>query len=177
MTGGGDCLLNAPLLGSPPVLVDFRKPLVSRKSRLKNPFYPLLVVVGLAFAITACGFAVMMVRDMSPSAEMESDGGGAMIQFFQDHGFTALMIELGVLALATFAAIATEEFWTDQADVPAMTPPTPSPKPLGPKPLGPKPLGPKPLGDNDATTTETEQATRNRPLNATSQSDGPRRHS
>ncbi len=90
------------------------------KKRTRNPFYPLLVLVGVAFAITSCGFAVMMVNDINSTGELDAAGDSEFIQFFQKHGFTALMIELAVLALATFGAIATDELWTDRVD-PATT--------------------------------------------------------
>ena len=86
---------------------------------MKNPFYPLLVLVGLAFAITTCGFAVMMVRGINATSELDPASDGGIIQFFQEHGFTALMIELAVLALATFGAIATDEMWADRVDATA----------------------------------------------------------
>jgi hypothetical protein len=73
-------------------------------------------VVGLAFAITACGFAVMMVNDINTIGELDPEGEPRFIQFFWEHGFAALMIELAVLALATIGAIATDEMWSDRAD-------------------------------------------------------------
>jgi hypothetical protein len=89
---------------------------VAPKKRSRNPFYPLLVLVGVVFAITACGFAVMMVSDINSTGELDPASGGGLIQFFQDHGFSALMIELAVLALATFGAILTDEMWADGVD-------------------------------------------------------------
>ena len=82
----------------------------------------MLVLVGLVFAVTACGFAMMMVRDMNPIAELEADSGGDFMQLFQQYGFLALMVELAVLALATFGAIATDEMWTDRTTSPAAVP-------------------------------------------------------
>jgi len=58
----------------------------------------------------------MMVRDINSAGELDPASGGGLTQFFQDHGFSALMIELAVLALATFGAIATDEMWTGAAD-------------------------------------------------------------
>lgn len=43
------------------------------------------------------------------------------VEVVDQYGFAALMIELGVLAGATFAAIATDEYWTRRADVEAQT--------------------------------------------------------
>ena len=79
------------------------------KQQPRNPFYFLLVLAGIVFTITACGYAVMSVRGGQGLAEPESDH--TLLRFLEDHGFTALMIELAVLALATIAAIGTDEFW------------------------------------------------------------------
>ena len=84
--------------------------------RSRNPFYPFLVVVGLVFAITSCGFAVMMVIDINSTGELDSAGEPGFVQLFRDYGFAALMIELAVLALATIGAIATDEMWSDGLD-------------------------------------------------------------
>lgn len=80
----------------------------------------MLVGVGLVFAFTACGFTAMIVNDINATGELELAGESEFIQFFKDHGFTALMIELVVLALATFGAMATDEMWVDRVD-PATT--------------------------------------------------------
>lgn len=96
-------------------LVAARNCSMSSQDRTRNPFYPLLVLVGLAFAITACGFAVMMVRGINPTGEFDAPAGGGLLEFFREHGFTAMMIELVVLALATCGAIATDELWSDRA--------------------------------------------------------------
>lgn len=37
------------------------------------------------------------------------------VEVVDQYGFAAMMIELGVLAVATFAAIATDEYWTRRA--------------------------------------------------------------
>lgn len=87
---------------------------MASKERTKNPFYPLLVLVGLAFAITACGFALMMVRGINATGELDPTAGGGLLQFLQEHGFTALMVELVVLALATLGAITTDEMWAER---------------------------------------------------------------
>lgn len=39
------------------------------------------------------------------------------VEIVDRYGFAALMIELGVLAGATFAAIATDEYWTRRAEL------------------------------------------------------------
>jgi len=96
-----------------------------KKKRRKNPFYPLLVLAGLVFAITACGYALMMVRGINATNTIDPIDSGGLMQFFQAHGFTALMVELAVLALATFAAMATDEMWEDRLETATALDPEP----------------------------------------------------
>ena len=76
-----------------------------------NPFYAGLVVVGTAFAITACAYGVMTVRMLNPRAE----GDQGLIQFLDDYGLAILIAELALLAVLTFAAIGTDDYWTRRA--------------------------------------------------------------
>jgi hypothetical protein len=81
-----------------------------------NPFYPLLVVAGLAFAITACAYGVMTVKMLQPAgaAEVRALGGG-LLYFMDRHGLWLLVGELALLAVLTFAAIGTDDYWTRRA--------------------------------------------------------------
>lgn len=90
-----------------------------------NPFYGLLLIVGIAFCVTACAFAVMTVREMRPApAAIEtsddsmatSQSGEQLMVWMDKHGFNLLMIELVALAGLTFAAIATDEYWTRRSE-------------------------------------------------------------
>ena len=83
-----------------------------------NPFYVLLVVTGLVFAITACGFGVMTFTDVHgpellDAAQQESAGrltSHPLFAFLDKHGTKTLLIELVVLALATIGCIATDSW-------------------------------------------------------------------
>ncbi len=78
-----------------------------------NPFYALLVVVGVAFCITAFAFGVMTVRGMMPAEASESSEAGTRLMTWLDqNGFKLMMIELLALAIFTVAAIGTDEYWT-----------------------------------------------------------------
>ena len=77
-----------------------------------NPFYSVLVVVGVVFAITACAYGVMTVRGLDPR---NADEGG-LIGFLDDYGIWVLIGELGVLGLLTVAAIGTDGYWTRHAE-------------------------------------------------------------
>ena len=84
----------------------------------KNPFYVLLVVTGLAFAITACGFGVMTFTDVHGpellNAEQQASAGRLtghpLFEFLDKHGTKTMLIELAVLALATIGCIATDSW-------------------------------------------------------------------
>jgi hypothetical protein len=82
-----------------------------------NPFYPLLVAVGIAFSITACAYGVMTVKMLQPAgAEEVRQAEVGLLPFLDRHGMTLLLSELGALALLTVAAIGTDDFWTRRAE-------------------------------------------------------------
>ena len=84
-----------------------------------NPFYVLLLLTGVVFCITACAFGVNAVVDLrggmvdssgesiEPTASSE-----AFAKLIDQYGNTALLVELGVLAVATFGVIFTDDYWT-----------------------------------------------------------------
>ncbi|MEZ6110715.1 MAG: hypothetical protein R3C99_06850 [Pirellulaceae bacterium] len=87
---------------------------MSKSKEPFNPFYAVLIVVGTVFAITACAYGMMAVVKLEPAADGGSPTGG-LIGFMDRHGVTVLMVELGLLAVATFAAIGTDDYWTRRA--------------------------------------------------------------
>ena len=82
-------------------------PIVPR-SKPVNPFYAVLIVVGVTFALTASMYGVMTVRKLDPRAAEET----GILAFMEQHGLTLMILELVVLALLTFAAIGTDDYWT-----------------------------------------------------------------
>ena len=81
-----------------------------------NPFYILLVVVGVAFAVTACAYGVMTVKMLHPEQVAElPEGEGGLLEFLDRHGFQVMLAQLAVLAVATLAAILTDDFWVRRA--------------------------------------------------------------
>lgn len=81
-----------------------------------NPFYVLLVILGIAFALTACAYSVMTLKAVQPSTTtVESSGGVALLEFLDRHGGQLMAGELTLLAVATFAAIATDRYWMRRA--------------------------------------------------------------
>ena len=80
-----------------------------------NPFYAVLIIVGMLFMLTACSYFVMTLqgREASYGRRLVPDdtaleardyraSSTAFTSFMDRHGFTLLMVELGLLAAATF---------------------------------------------------------------------------
>jgi hypothetical protein len=96
---------------------------VKRYRKSANPFYVLLIIAGLLFAVTAMAYGVMAFRDARPrdnaisaaSAGPDVDRDHPLLQWLRRHGDIALLSELGALAIFTFAAIGTDTFWQRRA--------------------------------------------------------------
>lgn len=92
---------------------------VQRHLKSANPFYSLLVVTGLIFAITAVCYGVMAFREAKQVGAAEDavavDNDHPLLHWMRRHGEVALLSELGFLAVFTFAAIGTDEYWQRRA--------------------------------------------------------------
>lgn len=92
---------------------------VPRSKKSANPFYGLLVVTGIAFALTATTYGVMAFRDARPAAAADESvtapADHPLLIWMSRHGEAALIAELVFLALCTFAAIGTDEYWQRRA--------------------------------------------------------------
>ena len=98
-------------------VVMFRKPF--------NPFYVLVVLVGVAFCLTAFAYGVMTVRGLHGVTGSEtSPAGKALMEWMDTRGFSLMMIEIGLLGVLTFAAIATDEYWDRPSPKKGSAPPT-----------------------------------------------------
>jgi hypothetical protein len=84
-----------------------------RSRKFANPFYGLLLVAGLAFALTATTYGVMAFRgrEFQPAVAQASVGEHPLMAWMSQYGDATLMFELGALAVCTFAAIATDDYW------------------------------------------------------------------
>jgi hypothetical protein len=86
---------------------------MTRSRKFANPFYGLLLVAGIAFAMTAMAYGVMAFRDRDLAAKHH----GAVVDehplmaWMNEHGEKALLSELAALAVFTVGAIATDDFW------------------------------------------------------------------
>jgi hypothetical protein len=104
---------------------------VRRNQKFANPFYGLLLAAGIAFALTATAYGVMAFRDARPPAPeniapVHDVGDHPLLAWMNRHGETALMTELALLAVFTFAAIATDDYWQRRNNN-TPQPPVPSP--------------------------------------------------
>lgn len=75
-----------------------------------NPFYVLLVVVGIVFSLTAMLYFILMLNQME-GRHGELSG---VLHFMDKYGMRVMMLEIGVLAVATVGAIGTEHIWNPE---------------------------------------------------------------
>lgn len=81
----------------------------------KNPFYVLLVVLGIAFALTACAYSVMTLKAVRRTSDPQSADGTVLLEFLDEHGAALMAAELVLLAITTVAAISTDRYWMQRA--------------------------------------------------------------
>jgi hypothetical protein len=90
---------------------------MKRSDKFANPFYALLLVAGIAFALTATAYGVMAFRDRDahPAGALATTSAAnlehPLMDWMSRHGEPALMTELALLAVCTFAAIGTDDYW------------------------------------------------------------------
>lgn len=91
---------------------------MSKTTRAINPFYVLLVVLGFLFTITACSYFVMTLQaSQYPVDTMLSiESGEGFLAIMDRNGPKMMLVELVALAIATVAAIGTDQFWKRQAE-------------------------------------------------------------
>ncbi len=107
-----------------------------KRRKTFNPFYSLLVVLGVAFVITACSYGLVLLRSTRPMDAMRAGNAqNPLLQLMQRHGQTILFVELGVLLFATVGCITTDDYWerrsaARQADDESDVADKPSPEPI-----------------------------------------------
>ena len=94
-----------------------------RSQKFANPFYVLLIIAGLSFALTATAYVVMTFREAHARDESAEKGTVVaaadehpLMDWLRRHGDVALLTELGLLAICTFAAIGTDSYWQRRID-------------------------------------------------------------
>jgi hypothetical protein len=88
---------------------------VSKRKQPFNPFYAALIVFGVAFTVTACAYALMMVRATQPmpadSADSASSlGETGLMKVLDERGMEILGVEVLLLAVATVGAIGLDQY-------------------------------------------------------------------
>jgi hypothetical protein len=73
-----------------------------------NPFYVLVVILGVVFLITACGYGTMTYRAIAPNAPRDG-APHPWMDFLDRNGMQLLGGELVALAAVTFGAM-----WLDR---------------------------------------------------------------
>lgn len=92
-----------------------------RKGRI-NPFYVAVALLGAAFVVTACAFVVMAFRDIKTAGLPDaSEPGFDLLMFLKQHGIVTLIVEVGLLAVASIAAMATDSYWSGDPATPTTT--------------------------------------------------------
>lgn len=93
---------------------------MAEKKKL-NPFYVLLVIVGVAFCVTASAFGLMTLRGVQSSGPViqdldgsENSGPHPLMTLMETHGMSIIMVELVLLGIFTFAAIGLDQHWINQ---------------------------------------------------------------
>ena len=97
--------------------IDFTGPLVAKNREAFNPFYAVLVVVGVAFAVTASAYGVMTFVSLRAAEAGQNPAAlpSSLVKFMNDHGERLLGGELLLLAVATVGAISTDRYWQRRA--------------------------------------------------------------
>ena len=90
---------------------------MAKSKQPKNPFYPVLLIVGVLFAVTACAYCVMAFRAVTgePPAQADTSGEGLM-RFLDQYGMWIMLAEISVLAIATAGAIGTDSYWSKRGN-------------------------------------------------------------
>lgn len=91
---------------------------MAQRRHIPNLFYVLVVLSGVAFSITACGYIVatyMALRGPAPHDRDDRSEDGplsqGLLKILDEHGVELMVVELAVLAIATIGAIGTDRWW------------------------------------------------------------------
>jgi hypothetical protein len=87
---------------------------MAKKNDRTNPFYVLLVIFGVIFCITASAYGIMALKSFSPGTQANTDSGLQLLKFLDQYGLYLMLAELALLGVCTFAAMATDSYWSSQ---------------------------------------------------------------
>jgi len=80
--------------------------------KASNPFYVVLMVVGVAFVLTACAYGWSAWLKLDPQ---HFDRHAEFVEALDRYGVVAMIVELALLTVLTFLAIGTDDFWEQRA--------------------------------------------------------------
>jgi hypothetical protein len=78
----------------------------------------MLVLIGVVFVLTAFVYGIMVTRDTAAfdmSARASVSREDVLIEWMRQYGNLAVGVELSLLAICTFGAIGTDEYWQRRA--------------------------------------------------------------
>lgn len=90
---------------------------MSKRSQPANPFYVLVVLVGILFTLTACSYGVMAFRRMQASAADQPESG--LLVLLEERGMQIMAVEVALLAVVSIAAMGSDRYWTARSKTPA----------------------------------------------------------
>ena len=70
-----------------------------------NPFYIILIVVGVVFVITACAFTLLLLQQNRTTSSGAFSGSSPLMQFLRDRGMLLMGVEVIALGLASAGAM------------------------------------------------------------------------
>jgi multisubunit Na+/H+ antiporter MnhB subunit len=78
-----------------------------------NPFYAVLVLLGVTFAVTACAYALMTYRALDVRLDSAHENG--LMRMLANHGAVIMGVEVLLLSVATLGAIALDQLRLSRA--------------------------------------------------------------
>ena len=87
----------------------FPSPPMPRIQRGFNPFYAALMIVGVAFAVSAIVYGIMALRELR--GVVPAPGQRGLMAWMSEHGEWLLGVELALLMLLSLAAMLTDDYW------------------------------------------------------------------
>lgn len=88
-----------------------------RNKEPTNPFYALLVLVGIGFFVTATTYFVMTLRaDRLGRDSHDVPQANSLMRFMDQHGGQLLTGELLLLGVCTVAAMASDSYWSRRSE-------------------------------------------------------------
>lgn len=89
---------------------------MSVRRQFANPFYVVLLVVGLLFCVTACAYGLLLFKGSQGSARAPLAAEKGLLGWVDDYGLLLIGGQLMALGAATVGAILTEDYWLRRAD-------------------------------------------------------------